>query len=136
MSSTSPALTSQQQAAWRIAVGTWIVLAVFLIGWEWFIAPVRPGGSWLILKAVPLLLPLPWMLRGNKDGMQWALLIVLIYLVESTVRMFEPPPYRLLALAELVLVCVFFVAAVIYLRPFKRAAKAAAERAKAQGTEP
>jgi uncharacterized membrane protein len=131
MGSPSP-LTAGQLRAWRWAVGSWIALAVLLIAWEWFIAPVRPGGSWLVLKAVPLLLPLPWMLRGNKDAMQWALLIVLIYLVEATVRLFEPAPYGLLALIELALVCVFFVAAVLYLRPFKQAAKAAAQRAKSR----
>ncbi len=130
------ARTPRQQTAWRVAVGTWIALGLLLVAWEWFIAPVRPGGSWLVLKVVPLLLPLPSMLRGNKDAMQWALLIVLIYLIESTVRLFEPAPYGLLALVELVLVCVFFVAAVLYLRPFKqaeKAAKAAAQRAAAGG---
>lgn len=129
-------LTTRQMRAWRWALGSWIALVVFLISWEWFVAPVRPGGSWLVLKAVPLLLPLPWMLRGNKDAMQWALLIVLIYLIEANVRLFEPAPYGLLALIELVLVCVFFVAAVLYLRPFKLAAKAAAQRAKPEGRHP
>lgn len=132
MSATAPtalALTAQQRSAWRLAVGCWIALAVILIAWEWFIAPVRPGGSWLVLKAVPLLLPLPWILRGSKDAMQVALMIVLIYLVEATVRLFEPAPYWWLALLELVFVCVFFVAAVLYLRPFKRASQAARKAA-------
>ncbi len=130
------ALTGRQRTAWRVAVGSWIALGLLLVAWEWFIAPVRPGGSWLVLKAVPLLLPLPGLLRGNKDAMQWALLIVLIYLIESTVRLFEPAPYGLLALSELVLVCVFFSAAVLYLRPFKQAEKAAkAAAARRAGTE-
>ncbi|MFO0144007.1 MAG: DUF2069 domain-containing protein [Betaproteobacteria bacterium] len=134
--SSAAALTERQLQAWRWAIGSWLALVALLIAWEWFIAPVRPGGSWLVLKAVPLLLPLPWMLRGNKDAIQWALLIVLVYLVEATVRIFEPAPYGLLALIELVLVCVFFVAAVLYLRPFKQAAKAAAQRAKAERRHP
>lgn len=119
-----PALTPQQQTAWRVAVGTWVVLLVFLAAWELWIAPIRPGGSWLVLKVVPLVLPLPAMLRGNKDAMQWALLIVLLYLIEATVRILEPAPYGLLAAIELLLVLVFFVAAIVYLRPFKRAARA------------
>jgi uncharacterized membrane protein len=129
--SSDRALSTQQHAAWRLAVATWIALGLLLVAWEWLLAPVRPGGSWLVLKVVPLLLPLPSMLRGNKDAMQWALLIVLIYLVEATVRMFEPAPYGLLALAELALVCVFFGAAVVYLRPFKQAAKQAQKAAQA-----
>jgi uncharacterized membrane protein len=56
-------------------------------------------------------------------------MIVLIYLVEATVRLFEPAPYWWLALLELVFVCVFFVAAVLYLRPFKRASQAARKAA-------
>ncbi len=123
---TTAALSLHQQRAWLAAVASWCALFVLLVAWEWFVAPIRPGGSWLVLKALPLLLPLRGLLRGNKDAMQWALLIVLLYLVEGTLRVFEPAPYGVLAWLELALVSVFFVAALVYLRPFKRAAKAAA----------
>jgi uncharacterized membrane protein len=119
-------LSAPQRRAWQVAVVSWCALLALLVAWEWFIAPLRPGGSWLVLKALPMLLPLRGLLRADKDAMQWALLIVLIYLAEGTVRVFEPAPYGLLAWLELALVAVFFSAAVIYLRPFKRAAKAAA----------
>lgn len=120
------ALTLDQQRAWLAAVASWCALFVLLVAWEWFVAPIRPGGSWLVLKALPLLLPLRGLLRRNKDAMQWALLIVLLYLVEGTLRVFEPAPYGVLAWLELALVSIFFVAALVYLRPFKRAAKAVA----------
>jgi uncharacterized membrane protein len=42
------------------------------------------------------------------------------------VRVFEPAPYGTMAWLELLIVTVFFVAAIVYLRPFKRAAKARA----------
>lgn len=125
-SASTTALTLRQRQAWLAAVASWCALFVLLVAWEWFVAPIRPGGSWLVLKALPLLLPLRGLLRRNKDAMQWALLIVLLYLVEGTLRVFEPAPYGVLAWLELALVSVFFVAALVYLRPFKRAAKAAA----------
>lgn len=112
----------------RIAVAAWLALAALCVAWELWLAPIRPGGSWLVLKAVPLLLPLRGLWRGDVKSFQWALLLVLAYLLEGTVRMFEPLPYGALALAEVALVACFFVAAVVYVRPFKRAAQARAPR--------
>lgn len=117
------AAESGAQRRWRlVATASWIALIVLCVAWEWRLAPLRPGGSWLILKAVPLLLPLRGMLRAAPRSFQWALLLVLLYLAEATVRVFEPPPYATLAWIELLLVVLFFGAAIGYLRPFKRAA--------------
>ena len=62
------------------------------LAWELALAPLRPGGSWLALKVVPLLLPLPALLRGSTYAMQVALFIVMIYLFEGAARLFEPAP--------------------------------------------
>ena len=61
------ALTLDQQRAWLAAVASWCALFVLLVAWEWFVAPIRPGGSWLVLKALPLLLPqsCPGQLQGQ-----------------------------------------------------------------------
>jgi uncharacterized membrane protein len=119
-------LDSRQRLALRIAIGAWIVLFVFCLLWELWLAPIRPGGSWLALKALPLLLPIRGVLRGDTKSFQWALLLVLAYVLEGAVRVFEPAPYGTMAWLELLIVTVFFVAAIVYLRPFKRAAKARA----------
>lgn len=127
-----PDTSERQRAAWRWAIGSWLALMVLTLLWELVLAPLRPGGSWLALKALPLLLPLPAMLRGSAYAMQCALFIVLIYLFEGAARAFETGPAAALALIELALAGVFFVAAIIYLRPMKiaaRARRAAAERA-------
>lgn len=116
--------TARQRAAWRWSIATWIGLIVLGLAWELVLAPLRPGGSWLALKIVPLLLPLPSMLRGSPYGMQVALLLVLLYVLEAGARIVDPSPTRWLAAVELVLGLVFFVSTVIYLRPFKRAALA------------
>jgi uncharacterized membrane protein len=122
----SPSLTDRQRAGWRIAVGAWIALALLCVAWEAWIAPIRPGGSWLVLKALPLLLMMRGLWRGDVKSFQWALMLVLLYLLDGSVRAFEPAPYGTLAWIELLLVAVFFAAAIVYVQPFKRAAKARA----------
>jgi uncharacterized membrane protein len=37
-------------------------LALMEIGWELWLAPLKPGGSWLALKALPLVALWPWVL--------------------------------------------------------------------------
>lgn len=115
---------AREQVALRVAQAAWIGLIVWCLAWEAWLAPLRPGGSWLVLKLVPLLLTLRGVLRGEPDALQWSLLIVLLYLAEATVRLFEPAPVRWMATVELALVLAFFVAAIVFLRPYKRAAKA------------
>ena len=118
-----PSPTARQHTGRRIAVVAWLMLVVLCVAWELWLAPIRPGGSWLALKAVPLLLPLRGLWRGDVKTFQWALLLVLAYLLEGTVRAFEPAPFGTLAWVELLLATLFFVAAIVYVRPFKQAAK-------------
>lgn len=123
--------SARQRAAWRWSIASWLALIALALLWELALAPLRPGGSWLALKVVPLLLPLPAMLRGSAYAMQLALFIVLLYLFEGAARLFEPGLAATLALVELGLATTFFVGAIVYLRPMKLAAKArraAAER--------
>lgn len=121
---TSPA----QRAAWRWAIAAWCALIVLSLAWELVLAPLRPGGSWLALKALPLALPLPWMLRGSPYAMQVALFVAMLYVFEGATRIFDPPPVWALAALELVLVVAFLGAAIAYLRPMKLAAKRRAQR--------
>ena len=116
--------------AHRIALTAWIAMILLCVLWEMWIAPIRPGGSWLVLKALPLLLPLHGLLRAENKSYQWALLLILLYLFEGSARAFEPAPFGTLAWLELFLVVTFFGAAVTCLRPRKRAARAARQDAK------
>src|SRR5690606_6424300 len=72
----------------RSAVVTLIALIVVCVLWEGVIAPLRPGGSWMMLKVLPLLLPLRGILRGNLYTYQWASMLSLIYVMEGAVRAF------------------------------------------------
>jgi len=111
-----------------VAAVAWVALLLLTVLWEWLLAPLRPGGSWLLLKALPLLLPLRGVLRGDVKSMQWAVLLSLLYLAEGTVRIFDSPVVALLASLEILLALAFFVAAIVYLRPYKQAARAGTRR--------
>lgn len=117
-------ISSQQRVAWHVAVAAWLALIALAVLWETWLAPLRPGGSWLVVKALPLALALRGLLRADPYTMQWALLLSLLYVLEGAVRVFEPAPVRQLAAIEIALAGLFFAAAIVYLRPLKRAAKA------------
>lgn len=117
-------ISSRQRVAWHVAVAAWLSLIALALLWETWIAPLRPGGSWLALKALPLAFALRGLLRADAYTMQWALMLSLAYVLEGAVRVFETAPVNLLAAIELALATLFFVAAIVYLRPLKLAARA------------
>jgi len=81
------------------------------------LAPLRPGGSWLALKALPLLLPLMGILHGRRYTYQWASMLALAYIAEGAARAFsDTGTNSLLALVELLLALMFFASAVYYAR--------------------
>jgi uncharacterized membrane protein len=120
--------TSPQRIAWHVAVASWLALIALSLVWETWLAPLRPGGSWLALKALPLALALRGLLRGDPYTMQWALMLSLLYLLEGAVRVFEPAPVATLATIEIALALLFFVSAIVHLRPLKIAARAARKK--------
>ena len=90
---------------------------VLCLAWELWLAPLRPGGSYLALKALPLALPLMGILEGKRRTYQWSSMLVLAYLAEGVVRAYsESGPSQLLAGIEFVLSTAFFAAAVGYAR--------------------
>ena len=94
-----------------------IALIFLCLGWELWWAPLRPGGSLLALKALPLLLPLFGILRGKRYTYQWSSMFILIYIMEGLVRATsEHGLGRNFALLETVLAVLFFINAVAYSR--------------------
>jgi len=100
-------------------------LIVLCVAWETVVAPVRPGGSWMLLKALPLAFPLRGIVRGNLYTYQWSSMLSLLYLMEGVVRaMSDPAPLSvLMAWGEILLSTTFFLSAIFYVRPAKRAAR-------------
>ena len=92
-----------------------IALIFLCVAWELWLAPLRPGGSTLALKALPLLLPLMGILKGRRYTYQWAPMLVLAYFTEGVVRAWSDTGLSAwLAGAEVVLSVVFFFAAIYY----------------------
>jgi uncharacterized membrane protein len=109
----------------RVSTVSLLALIVVCVLWETVLAPIRPGGSLLFLKALPLAFPLRGILRGNLYTYQWASMLVLLYAMEGSVRVMSDPAVvsRALAGLELALSVVFFCSAILYVRPAKRAAR-------------
>jgi len=99
------------------ASATLIALMVLCLAWELWLAPLRAGGSYLALKALPLVLPLTGILEGRRRTYQWSSMLVLAYLAEGVVRAWsERGTGQMLAAAEIALSAVFFAAVVAYAR--------------------
>lgn len=99
------------------AAASWLALIALTVAWEMGLAPLRPHGSWLVLKAVPLALAAGGIVSGTRYTYQWALMLVLAYAAEGIVRAYaETGMTRILASSELALSLVFFVTALAYVR--------------------
>jgi len=106
-----------RSAAWLAATASLVGLVFLCVAWELFLAPVRPGGSWLVLKAAPLLVPLFGVLHGKRYTFQWTTLLVWAYFAEGIVRAWSDTGLSArLAAAEVALSLAYFASAVAFLR--------------------
>jgi|GEM_PF-97897 uncharacterized membrane protein len=110
----------------RTAVASYLGLFCLCVLWEIWLAPLKPGGTLLFLKALPLAFAVRGVVRGSLYTIQWASMLVLLYLMEGVVRVMSDPPGPSISLAwiEIALASVFFFSSIFYVRPAKRAAKA------------
>ena len=89
------------------AVASLIALIVLCVAWETVLAPLRPNGSWLVLKVIPLLLPLRGILKRDIYTLQWSSMLILIYLAEGVVRgLTDRDMSAILGWVEVALVCI------------------------------
>jgi uncharacterized membrane protein len=101
----------------RIAAASLLALIVLCLAWELWLAPLRPGGSLVALKALPLALPLAGILQGKRYTYQWSSMLILAYLAEGTTRAWSDGGVsQKLAVLEIILSLTFFGAAVAYAR--------------------
>ena len=84
--SPQPAPATAVAATRWLAVGSLLGLIVLGLAWELWLAPLRPGGSWLALKVLPLCVPLAGLLRNRMYTYRWVSLMVWIYFTEGVVR--------------------------------------------------
>lgn len=111
------------------AVASLLGLIALCVAWELVLAPLRPGGSWLVLKVVPLLVPLRGVLKRDIYTLQWSSMLILLYLAEGLVRATSDSTAlsRNLGWIEVALVCIYFFCTILYLRPHKKNAKKIAQ---------
>lgn len=101
----------------KIASVSLIALILLCLAWELWLAPLRPNGSWLVLKTLPLLAPLFGTLRGNRYTSQWASMLALAYLTEGLVRGSSDVGLSMrLAWLETLLAASWFAAAMLHAR--------------------
>jgi len=115
---------------YQLITCTSLIALIFLcLAWEGWLAPLRPGGSWLILKAAFLLLPLFGILRGKRYTYKWLSLFIQFYLLEGLTRATSDTGLsQLLAIGETALAGIVFFSAILYIRatriaPEKKAAQ-------------
>lgn len=104
--------------ALRLTASTALIALITLcLAWEGWLAPLRPGGSWLILKGAFLLPAVFGVLRGRRYTCKWLSLFVQLYLFEGLTRATSDHGLaRWLAAGEVALALVLFASLVLYLR--------------------
>jgi len=114
--------------AWTRTAAVAALLGLIALGlaWELWLAPIRPGGSWLAIKVLPLCIPLAGLLKHRMYTYRWLSLMVWIYFTEGVVRAWSDPfPGNALAGAEIALCLVLFAACAAHVRlRFSQAKKA------------
>jgi uncharacterized membrane protein len=110
-----------------LAVGSLLGLIALGLAWELLLAPLRPGGSWLALKVLPLCVPLAGLLKNRMYTYRWVSLLVWLYFTEGAVRAYsDAAPGNYLAMVEVFLCLTLFTACALHVRlRLKNAAEAA-----------
>jgi len=120
MPSTPPLTESarrQVQATRWLAVGSLLGLILLSFAWEIWLAPLRPGGSWLVLKSLPLFFPLAGLLKNRMYTYRWVSLVIWLYFLEGVIRAHgDPWPSNAYAGLEIALCLVLFTACAMHVR--------------------
>jgi uncharacterized membrane protein len=100
-----------------LAVCSLMGLIVLGLAWELWLAPLRPGGTLLALKVLPLCFPLTGLLKNRMYTYRWLSLLIWLYFTEGVVRAWgDTAPSNYLAMVEVVLCIVLFTACALHVR--------------------
>jgi uncharacterized membrane protein len=108
-----------------------LALVVLGAGWELWWAPLRPGGSTLVIKVLPLCIGIAGLLRHRLYTYRWLSLLVWAYVAEGAVRLWSDTSLagRALAWGELLLAVALFAALTVYIRTRLKNGQAAVAQA-------
>ncbi len=130
MHATSPSPSSSptvQLSRW-VAVASTLGLILLGLLWELWLAPT--GSGTLAIKVLPLCIPLAGLLKNRMYTYRWLSLMVWLYFTEGVVRAWsDKAPGNWLALLEVLLCIVLFVACTAHIRLRLKHAKLAAAHA-------
>ena len=100
-----------------LALGSLIGLIVLGLAWEMWLAPIRPGGSLLALKVLPLCIPLAGIWKNRMYTYRWVSLMIWLYFTEGVVRAWsDRAPGNYLAMIEVALCLLLFIACAQHVR--------------------
>jgi uncharacterized membrane protein len=106
-----------------LTVSSLLGLIALGLAWELVLAPLRPGGSWLVLKVLPLCVPVVGLLKHRMYTYRWLSLMLWLYFTEGVVRATsDRGPGAALAALEIVLVLICFTGCALHVRLRQRAA--------------
>jgi uncharacterized membrane protein len=126
MTTSTPHFDTVNLTRW-LAVGSLIGLIILGQAWELVLAPIRPGGSALALKVVPLCVPLAGLLKNRMYTYRWVSLLIWLYFTEGVVRAYgDKAPSNYLAMVEILLCLSLFTACALHVRLRLRNAKSLA----------
>ncbi len=115
-----------------LAVSSLVALVVLCVAWELYLAPIKPGGSLLALKALPLCVPIAGLLKNRMYTYRWVSLLVWLYFTEGVVRAYsDRAPSNYYALLEVVLCLALFAGCALHVRLRLRNAKSTLQTANA-----
>jgi uncharacterized membrane protein len=122
----APPPPAVQLSRW-LAVGSLTALILLGLAWELWLSPLRPGGSWLALKVLPLCIPIAGLLKNKMYTYRWVSLVVWLYFIEGVGRAWgDRAPGNYLALIEVLLCLSLFGACLLHIRMRQRSAATAA----------
>ena len=108
---------TQINATRWLAIVSLIGLIALSLSWELWLAPLRPGGTLLALKALPLCIPLAGLLKNRMYTYRWVSLMVWLYFTEGATRAWsDRPPSNYYAMLEVVLCLLLFTACALHVR--------------------
>lgn len=104
------------QALSRLSSVLLLALIALCVIWEGWLAPLRPGGSWMMLKALPLLPAVFGVLRGRRYTSQWLSMLSLLYFIEGVLRASDPGLIGVFAMIEIALSVGLFTSTMLHAR--------------------
>lgn len=96
----------------KLTVVLWLAMAASLLAWM-----LAGYSAWLcVLAVIPLLAPLPGLMRGQRYTYAWATLFAVPYMAFAITELLVNPEARVVAGVSLLLVFAWFCTMILYLR--------------------